>query len=939
MTYSKSVRRRFGFSVIIYVLITLLLLSSSTTHQATAKRVQRPASHDALKVELAKQPQKLSPKPGAFIVSPRGLEKRDETECREVHHAQDKCAFIREHCKDEEIGIFNYLELYFCQFARAPVVALITMALWLGILFSTLGIAASDFFCINLSTIATVLGMSESMAGVTFLAFGNGSPDVFSTFAAMKINSGSLAVGELIGAASFIVAVVTGSMAIVRPFKVARRPFLRDVTFFIVAILLGIFVLADGEIHMWECIIMVLYYISYVLFVCAWHWWTTRDRRIKLIDAQARDQYAPPGEEEAGNLEEDEDGGVGSETTGLLAPDIRLLESQEYDEFQPEEEEQEQLAYAELSNNMRVTRSRSDGGHLTTPHTIRPSLVGALEFRSVLNSLRKTQNLRSNPIHLRRYSDNPVISAIPQSFSAPGTLMHNTPVGSFHEPSETSASSRSVRPNVQRARAVSVNDADDFHRCAPQDQSNYSAYNYSAMQPNLHGITKKSTGLTVTVPSHEYLAPPGGPAPDTTTSSPASSVSPSSRVPNRPGDGLLYHTDRDSIRFAESPSLLTEASEAPLSPTGLPSSHHLSDGELLRERLLGDADSEQTLGHESSAKWKRFRYWPYSYLPPPQLLYAKLFPTLQGFWEKSYLEKFMAMTAVPSVFLLTITLPVVEEGGSKGPEPKPAVEEHPMLLEPQSPQSVAAFRGLPQSNGAAENKPDFNMPEGGWNRWLIAIQCICAPLFVTLIFFGDSPSLVKPILYSLVVGLSCLLFLLVLTSPDHAPRYHHLLCYAGFVVAISWISTIANEVVGVLKAIGIIFNISDAILGLTIFAMGNSLGDLVANITIAKLGFPVMALSACFGGPMLNILLGVGVSGIYIAILRNGQAYKVQVSSTLVISAATLLITLVILGIYVPLNKWKMSRRIGWTTITLWGVSTALNLGVEIGGLGKGLGR
>ena len=33
---------------------------------------------------------------------------------------------------------------------------------------------------------------------------------------------------------------------------------------------------------------------------------------------------------------------------------------------------------------------------------------------------------------------------------------------------------------------------------------------------------------------------------------------------------------------------------------------------------------------------------------------------------------------------------------------------------------------------------------------------------------------------------------------------------------------------------------------------GNSLGDFVANVTIAKMGFPTMAMSACFGGPMLS---------------------------------------------------------------------------------------
>lgn len=36
-----------------------------------------------------------------------------------------------------------------------------------------------------------------------------------------------------------------------------------------------------------------------------------------------------------------------------------------------------------------------------------------------------------------------------------------------------------------------------------------------------------------------------------------------------------------------------------------------------------------------------------------------------------------------------------------------------------------------------------------------------------------------------------------------------------------------------MQTLGHIFGISDAILGLTIFAMGNSLGDLVANATVA----------------------------------------------------------------------------------------------------------
>jgi sodium/potassium/calcium exchanger 6 len=133
--------------------------------------------------------------------------------------------------------------------------------------------------------------MSESMAGVTLLAFGNGSPDVFSTFAAMNSHSGSLAVGELIGAAGFITAVVAGSMALVREFKVGKKTFVRDVGFFIVAASFTMMILADGALHLWECCVMIGFYIFYVVLVVLWHWYLSRRRRRREREAAARGQY------------------------------------------------------------------------------------------------------------------------------------------------------------------------------------------------------------------------------------------------------------------------------------------------------------------------------------------------------------------------------------------------------------------------------------------------------------------------------------------------------------------------------------------------------------------------------------------------------------------------------------------------------------------------
>lgn len=64
------------------------------------------------------------------------------------------------------------------------------------------------------------------------------------------------------------------------------------------------------------------------------------------------------------------------------------------------------------------------------------------------------------------------------------------------------------------------------------------------------------------------------------------------------------------------------------------------------------------------------------------------------------------------------------------------------------------------------------------------------------------------------------------------------------------------------------------------------------------------------------------------------KPYELEVSTTLVISGITLLVTLVGLLIFVPLNGWRMDRKIGIGLITLWTLSTIGNVVCEILGLG-----
>ena len=263
------------------------------------------------------------------------------------------------------------------------------------------------------------------MAGVTFLAFGNGSPDVFSTFAAMSTNSGSLAVGELFGAAGFITAVVSGSMALIRPFHVARKSFVRDVGFFVFAAAFSMVFLWDGKLHFWECITMVAFYVFYVAFVVAWHWWLGRRRRRREKEAAARGHYvATPGDELEVEEEEyrDDPEEMGSRpglSRGVSREDWSALERGGDGHFadqggdEDEEEEARDRWMSELNSNMRLTRppARSRKNTLTP---VRPSLVGALEFQAVLKSLQKSRNIQTYPLNARRYSDDPTYTTAQQ---------------------------------------------------------------------------------------------------------------------------------------------------------------------------------------------------------------------------------------------------------------------------------------------------------------------------------------------------------------------------------------------------------------------------------------------------------------------------------------------------------------------------------------------
>lgn len=84
---------------------------------------------------------------------------------------------------------------------------------------------------------------------------------------AMDTGAGSLAIGELIGAAFFIVSVVSGCMGIIRPFKSKRITFMRDASFLTGAIMMLTWIVYHRRIMWFHGVALIGYYVTYVFVV------------------------------------------------------------------------------------------------------------------------------------------------------------------------------------------------------------------------------------------------------------------------------------------------------------------------------------------------------------------------------------------------------------------------------------------------------------------------------------------------------------------------------------------------------------------------------------------------------------------------------------------------------------------------------------------------
>lgn len=226
---------------------------------------------------------------------------------------------------------------------------------------------------------------------------------------------------------------------------------------------------------------------------------------------------------------------------------------------------------------------------------------------------------------------------------------------------------------------------------------------------------------------------------------------------------------------------------------------------------------------------------------------------------------------------------------------------------------------------------DFDRPQNNWNKLLNSFHLLSGPMafvLLTQVGFIKIGGVVPLWAVVLAVGFILCCAMLIVTDHHTKPRYHSGFAFLGFGVSVVWIYCIANEIVNLLTTFGIIFDISNTILGLTFLAWGNSLSDYVANVVSARQGYPNMGISACYGGPLLNFLMGLGLPFSYLTI-QQGKPYKINKTLLQNVLAYFLFGSLAGTLIFIPLNRFFYNRKFGVVLVTYYAAFLVVAILIE----------
>jgi solute carrier family 24 (sodium/potassium/calcium exchanger), member 6 len=119
---------------------------------------------------------------------------------------------------------------------------------------------------------------------------------------------------------------------------------------------------------------------------------------------------------------------------------------------------------------------------------------------------------------------------------------------------------------------------------------------------------------------------------------------------------------------------------------------------------------------------------------------------------------------------------------------------------------------------------------------------------INKMLFSVIPLAILFLMFSIAIAIAVHLT----SSNSQPPSYHWVFAVGSFIGSVTVIYVVCKEVVSVMRTIGVLTGLTDSMVGLSILAWGNSVGDLFSSIALARQGYQQMAFASCFGGPIFS---------------------------------------------------------------------------------------
>ncbi|OPJ70340.1 sodium/potassium/calcium exchanger 1 [Patagioenas fasciata monilis] len=132
--------------------------------------------------------------------------------------------------------------------------------------FVALAIVCDEYFVPALGVITEKLQISDDVAGATFMAAGGSAPELFTSLIGVFISHSNVGIGTIVGSAVFNILFVIGTCALFSReiLHLTWWPLFRDISFYIVDLLMLILFFLDSVIDWWESLLLLTAYATYV---------------------------------------------------------------------------------------------------------------------------------------------------------------------------------------------------------------------------------------------------------------------------------------------------------------------------------------------------------------------------------------------------------------------------------------------------------------------------------------------------------------------------------------------------------------------------------------------------------------------------------------------------------------------------------------------------